>query len=252
MKNNSKIYGYCRISTAQQNIQRQERNILKAYPEARIIHEVFTGTKFQGRKELDKLLKQVKAGDTIVFDEVSRMARNADEGTVLYFDLYNKGINLVFLKERHIDTASYNEALKASGIDVKNDGSVEGELLNDIVNAINKFMKAKATADIHKAFEQAQKEVEYLHTRTKEGIETARQAGKQIGQKAGNKLTVKKAISAKATILKHNVTFGGTLSDSETMTQTGISRNTFYKYKRELAQEIEESDFDTVKSAYTK
>ena len=81
------IYGYARISTPQQSIQRQIRNILEQYPDARIFEEVFTGTKFQGRKELDKLLKLVKADDTIVFDSVSRMSRSADEGAALYEEL---------------------------------------------------------------------------------------------------------------------------------------------------------------------
>ena len=68
-----KIYGYVRISTKKQNMERQIRNIQKEYPEAVIIKEVYTGTKFQGRKELNKLIKQLKAGDTVVFDSVSRM-----------------------------------------------------------------------------------------------------------------------------------------------------------------------------------
>ena len=74
------IYGYCRISTPQQNIERQVRNILAAYPTAHILQEVYTGTTYQGRRELDKLLHSVQAGDTIVFDSVSRMSRSADEG----------------------------------------------------------------------------------------------------------------------------------------------------------------------------
>ena len=53
-------YGYCRISTPKQNIDRQVRNIQSNYPAAVIIKEVYTGTKFQGRKELDKLLKTAK------------------------------------------------------------------------------------------------------------------------------------------------------------------------------------------------
>ena len=67
------IYGYCRISTPQQNIERQVRNILATYPTAHIIREVYTGTTYQGRRELDKLLHTVQAGDTIVFDSVSRI-----------------------------------------------------------------------------------------------------------------------------------------------------------------------------------
>ena len=53
------IYGYCRISTPTQNIDRQIRNIKAAFPDAHIVQEVYTGTKYQGRKELDKLLRIV-------------------------------------------------------------------------------------------------------------------------------------------------------------------------------------------------
>lgn len=58
------VYGYCRISTKKQNIERQVRNILAVYPDAIIVREVYTGTKFQGRKELDKILKIAKPTDT--------------------------------------------------------------------------------------------------------------------------------------------------------------------------------------------
>lgn len=108
----SKEYGYARISTPKQNIDRQVRNILAAHPQAHIIKEVFTGTKFQGRKDLDKLLRTVKPGDTIIFDSVSRMSRNAEEGFLLYQGLFNQGINLVFLKEPHINTDTYKRALQ--------------------------------------------------------------------------------------------------------------------------------------------
>ena len=73
-----KVYGYCRISTNKQNIERQVRNIQAVYPDAFIVREVYTGTKFQGRKELDKMLKCIQKGDMIVFDSVSRMSRNAE------------------------------------------------------------------------------------------------------------------------------------------------------------------------------
>ena len=53
-------YGYCRISTPKQNIDRQERNILEVYPAAHIIKEVYTETKTTGRKEWNKLYKLVK------------------------------------------------------------------------------------------------------------------------------------------------------------------------------------------------
>ena len=108
----SKAYGYCRISTHKQNIERQVRNIIKFFPDAMIIQEIFTGSKFQGRKELDKLVKSVKYGDTIIFDSVSRMFRNADDGFKLYQKLYNNGVELILLKEPHINTSTYRKTLQ--------------------------------------------------------------------------------------------------------------------------------------------
>ena len=105
------VYGYCRISTGKQSIDRQIRNIKGIYPEAIIVEEIYTGTKFQGRDKLDKVIKTVKAGDTIVFDSVSRMSRNAEEGMMLYKDMFEKNISLVFLKEPHINTDTYRAAL---------------------------------------------------------------------------------------------------------------------------------------------
>ena len=70
-----KVYGYCRISTSKQSMERQIRNIKLAYPDAVIVKETYTGTKIQGRKEFEKLLKIVSTGDTLVFDSVSRMSR---------------------------------------------------------------------------------------------------------------------------------------------------------------------------------
>ena len=60
-----KVYGYCRISTSKQSLERQIRNIKLAYPDAVIVKETYTGTKIQGRKEFEKLIKLVSAGDTI-------------------------------------------------------------------------------------------------------------------------------------------------------------------------------------------
>ena len=226
-------YGYARISTAKQNIERQIRNIQLSYSNAHIVKEIFTGTKIQSRKELDKLLKLVKEGDTIIFDSVSRMSRNAEEGFKLYQELYHKGIELVFLKEPHINTAPYKNALESNI-------QMTGTNVDFILEGINQYLMALAKEQIRLAFEQAEKEVQDLHQRTKEGIETARLNGKQIGQKKGARLIVKKAAPAKEQIRKYNKDFGGQLNNQETWELIGISKMTFYKYKREIMEEMAE------------
>ena len=220
------VYGYARISTVAQSIARQVRNIEREYPSAMIVQEAYTGTKID-RKEWNKLFAAVKTGDTIVFDSVSRMSRNAEEGFTVYEELYNRGITLVFLKEPHINTDTYRKALESS-IPMTNTA------VDFILEGINRYLLELAREQIRLAFDQAEKEVEDLHQRTREGIQTARLNGKQIGQKPGAKLTTKKSIAAKEVILKHSKDFGGTLTDTDVMRLTGLARNTFYKYKREL------------------
>lgn len=233
------IYGYARISTPQQSIQRQIRNILEQYPNARIFEEVFTGTKFQGRKELDKLLKLVKVDDTIVFDSVSRMSRSADEGAALYEELFQKGVRLVFLKESYVNTDTYKKTLE-NQIQVKLDtgNTATDNLMNTIIEALNRYTMELAKEQVKLAFAQAQKEVDDLHQRTKEGIQTARLEGKQIGGIKGAKLNVKKASPAKELIRKHNKDFGGSLNDVDTMKLVRVARNTYYKYKKEVKEEL--------------
>ena len=222
-----KVYGYCRISTRKQSIDRQIRNILKEYPEAKIVQEIFTGTKYQGRKELESLLKKVQPHDTIIFDSVSRMSRDAEEGFALYEELYNRGINLVFLKEPQINTDTYKKTLA-------NNVQLTGTNVDLILEGVNKYLMCLAKEQIRLAFVQAQKEVDDLHQRTSEGIKTARLKGKQIGQKPGATFETKKSIEAKKEILKKSKAFGGTYSDKDLMKVIGISRNSYYKYKKQL------------------
>lgn len=233
------VFGYCRVSTSKQNIARQERNILEEFPTAHIIKEVYTGTKTDGRKEWNKLYKLVKqeaaSGKeiTIIFDSVSRMSRNAEEGFNLYEELFNLGISLVFLKEPHINTETYKKAMQ-------NQVALTGSMVDSILKGINEYLMLLAKEQIKIAFDQAEKEVQDLHQRTSEGIKTAKLNGKQIGRIKGNKYTTKKELAAKEIILKNSKDFNGTNTDSEVIKIAGISRNSYYKYKAELKETAEQ------------
>ena len=223
------VYAYCRISTPKQSIERQIRNILKLYPNATIFQEIYTGTKIDGRRKWEQLLRTVQPGDAIIFDSVSRMSRNAEEGFSAYQQLYERDVDLIFLKEPHINTQTYKQALS-------NHVKLTGDKVDYILEGVNKYLMALAKEQIRLAFEQAEKEVSDLHQRTREGIETARLNGKQIGQKKGVILTTKKSTAAKEVILHHSRDFGGTLSDAECISLLHIARNTYYKYKSELKE----------------
>lgn len=225
-----KIYGYCRISTKGQSIERQIRNIIKEFPEADIVEEVYTGTSLNRANWL-KLKKKLKKDDTVVFDSVSRMSRNSEEGIKEYFELLDNGIHLVFLKERYINTETYKKAIE---VQLEKTGN---KIVDVYINATNEVFRILAEEQIKIAFDQSEKEVMDLRQRTKEGIETARKNGKQIGGQPGRKIIRKKSIEAKETILKHSKRFGGSLNNEECWKLAGISENSFYKYVKELELE---------------
>ena len=230
------IYGYARISRPTQNLERQVRNIgdyiVENYVDGKptIIKEIYTGTK-QDRPEWIKLRRKLKQGDIIVFDSVSRMSRNAEEGYTEYEELYNNGINLVFLKERYIDTDTYRNALSQQ---IQTTGN---EIADTYIEATNKVLMILAKQQIKLAFEQAEKEVQDLHDRTSEGLKTAKLNGKRVGRQQGETITTKKSIEAKRIIQRHSADFGGSLTDKEVMQMIGtIARNSYYKYKKELKE----------------
>ena len=223
------MYLYCRISRKTQNIERQVRNLTALYPNGIVIKEAYTGTKID-RPEWSKLYKRVKAGDTIAFDSVSRMSRDAEEGFKTYEELFNRGVELIFLNEPMINTATFKNALQ-------NTIPMTGTNVDCILEGINQFLMELAREQIRLAFQQSQKEVDDLHKRVSQGIETARLNGKQIGGLEGSKYKVKKSIEAKEQIKKYSKDFNGNLADIEVIKLTGISRKTYYKYKKEIKED---------------
>lgn len=234
-----KIYGYARVSTKSQRLDRQINNIMSYSKVEKIYTEKYTGTKTEGRVEFQKLDKRVMRGDTIIFDSVSRMSRNAEEGVTQYMDFFGRGVNLIFIKESYINTEVYRSAIEQSI-------SATGNEIADIyIEATNKVIKLLAEKQIIKAFEQAEKEVKDLQTRVSEGMKATQEKNKmlpeseqkQIGLKAGTKLTTKKSVECKMNIIKMAKTFEGNMADKEVMQILHLSRNTYYKYKRELLAE---------------
>ena len=228
------IYAYCRVSTKHQRIARQITNITELYPKAVIIREFYTGTK-QDRPNWNKLIEQIKTGDTIVFDSVSRMSRNAQEGFKDYKMLYQQGIHLVFLNEPLINTSVF-DSTKSNllSIQVETGNEAVDNFFKGNIELINNFLMALAEEQIKAAFDQAEKEVTDLHSRISQGMREAKRNGVHIGLTKGTTLTTKKSVECKAIIKKHSKDFGGSLEDPDVIKLCGCSRNSYYKYKREL------------------
>ena len=201
-----------------------------------LIREFYTGTT-QSRPQWEKLISTIKKEDTIVFDSVSRMSRNAEEGYNDYKALYSMGVNLIFLNEPLINTSVFDSTRNnLLNINIETGNNAVDSFLKGNLDLINNFMMALAEEQIKAAFEQSEKEVTDLHSRISQGIREAKRNGTQIGLTKGTNLTTKKSIECKAIIKKHAKDFGGTLDDPDVMKLCGCSRNSYYKYKREIKE----------------
>lgn len=221
------VYGYARVSTKYQSIERQTQNIQKVAPNAKMYSEYFTGTKID-RPQFSRLLKTVKEGDTIVFDSVSRMARNADEGFRLFEELYENGVDLVFLKEPYINTENYRQAMHISLPEVADDTFLP------LMDGLKKTLLLLAKKQFRQAFEQAEKEVKDIQQRTREGMKVSGAGAKISKANTGKKYKIKKRATLLRNIEMFSKSFDGNMKDKELLEQDIIhcSPHTYYKYKK--------------------
>ena len=163
------------------------------------------------------------------------MSRNAAEALSLYKELVYRNIKIIFLRERHIDTEAYWEALNGViPLSFLSEEQTANKPSKDVMSAIDHFIMNKIEQDIYKAFEQYEKAKKDFSRRTRDGIEVARNNGKQIGTVKGAVHETKKSKTVKPLIIRYCKEFEGTLSDKECMKLIGLSNNTYYKYKKEL------------------
>ena len=215
-----------RISTKESNdkqsFNRQEKS-LKAYAEANnikysdryIYKDDITGSTFD-RAEWKELEGNLKQGDTIVFKEISRFTRQAEEGYIKYMELMNKGINLVFLDNPTIGTDYIKQ-------------------LTNIANSQQLVTKTALKGTIKLLLivelDRVQQEREIIVKRIKQGIEAS---DKKSGRKAGKldkmsdelKEDIKKFINDRS------------IKQIDLMNKHNISRNTLKKYIAILTDQV--------------
>lgn len=150
------VFGYARVSTEAQNLDRQI-DALKKYGVDVIYNEKMTGTKKE-RPELTKTLDRITKGDTVVIESLSRLGRSTKDLIELTELFQAKGVHLVSLKES-IDTSSPT-----------------GKLLFTLMSAIAQF------------------ERDLIAERTLEGLKSARARGRKGGRPKTNNKTINKAV----------------------------------------------------------
>lgn len=233
----NKIYGYVRVSTKKQSAKLQ-RDAISAYSRIdKFFEDVFTGTKIDrdGFNDLVKAVdKDLSDGNTvtIIFYSVSRMSRNASEGVKQYFEWYDRGVELVFLNEHHIDTAVYRKAVNnAISLHINSDKESANKFFNTMIAAMNELQRDLAKEQIILAFAQSEKEVKDLQKRTKDGMEAKGAAEKISKARTGQTFTTVKEYEVRIDMLKKLKEYGGTYSLSDVAKQNKVSRMSIYRYK---------------------
>ncbi len=220
------IYGYCRVSTRKQSLERQIRNIRNAYPTAIIVTEQYTGTKIS-RPQFDKLIRRLTEKDLLVVDSISRFSRSAEDGFKLYEELFLKGLDIALLKEPQIDTQVFKQARERAI-------PMTGTSVDLILDGVNKYLLELAKQQIIASFKVAESEVLSLRQRTKEGLLSARLRGVTLGARKGSHTERRISKITKEIIRRHSKSFGGALTDVECMKMAGCSKKSYYKFKKEL------------------
>lgn len=199
-------YAYVRVSTKDQNVDRQLAALKPFHIPGRNIYIDHQSGKTFEREEYRKLMKKLKEGDLLIVKSIDRLGRNYDE-ILIQWQKITKDIkaDICVLDMELLDTR------------VKN-GDLTGKLIADLVLQILAYV--------------AQTEREFIHKRQAEGIAAAKAKGKKLGRKAVALPAGFEAVCRKCT--------AGSLSTREAAEKLGISHSTFYRnYKQKLSSNPE-------------
>jgi DNA invertase Pin-like site-specific DNA recombinase len=140
------IFGYARVSTHEQNFDRQLEE-LKSFEVDELFQEKITGTKAD-RPQLNKLIEKLRTGDLVIVSDLTRLSRSTKDLFNLVELIQSKGANIKSIKESWLDTTTPT-----------------GKLMFTFIAGISQF------------------ERDIISQRTKEGLAVARARGKVGGRK---------------------------------------------------------------------
>ena len=188
------VFGYARVSTAEQNLDLQLDAFLKERIDTKNIYTDKVSSSQEERKSLNKLLDYAREGDTIVVWKLDRLARSLIHFTNFINQLNEKGVKFRSITEPFLDTT---------------DKSSHSQFIVNMFAAL------------------AQLERDIIIERTKAGLASARARGKILGAPRGiSNKNQQKAIICEQYFKE------GKLTVSEICERVDISRATYYKYLR--------------------
>ena len=207
---NSKIFGYARVSSADQNEARQIESLTAAGVNERdLFIDKASGKDFK-REQYQLLKRSLRSGDTLFIHSLDRLGRDKDGILAEWADITKEiGADIVVLDMPLLDTRKYKDSV--------------GSFVTDLVLQILSWI--------------AQDERERIKKRQREGIAAAQAQGKHLGRPKKDFTTLAPA-EREAFINEYTAWRGGQQSAVQTFTKLGISKTTFYKLVKEYEQTI--------------
>lgn len=227
----AKEFGYCSSGCSRPQFDKQVDSINHSYPSAIIIKELYSKT-MTDRTELKKLMSQLEKDDTLIVHSMDRLSRNAAELFHYYKELADRGVNMIFINQPYMNTDVYL--------------TVYQEMISQSPAPDHPVIKASLeqllAAQISKVLEKSWDDLQSQRSHMKESYEHARAVEKEKGAVRGKRYESRKSFMVKELIRKYNQNYDGLMNDLQTMEQIRsemgtISRNTYYKYKKELMED---------------
>ncbi|HEY8363035.1 MAG TPA: recombinase family protein [Tissierellaceae bacterium] len=211
------VFGYVRVSTREQNEDRQVEAI-KQYcndkglvlEDRNIIIDKQSGKDFN--REGYQLLKNflLRSGDTLIIKELDRLGRDMDQIKQEWQELTSRGINIIVLDTPILNTADRTD--------------LEKKLIANIVFELLAYL--------------AEKEREKIRQRQREGIEAAKKAGKHLGRPRIDYITLSK--QQKELIKQYYQQWKNKeITAVRFMEIVGLKKNTFYKVIKQYEKSCE-------------
>ena len=193
----NRTYGYIRVSTRDQNEDRQRIAMREAG-----VGDEFIFLDKQSGKDFDRpgyrrLLKKLKPGDTLIIKSIDRLGRNYDEILEQW---------RLITKEKRVAVAVLDMPL----LDTRQGRDLTGTLIADIVLQLLSYV--------------AQTEREFIHQRQAEGIAAAKERGVQFGRKPLERPAEYAAVKAEWQ--------SGSISARAAAAKLGVAHKTFLKWTR--------------------
>ncbi len=152
-----KLIGYIRVSSDKQDLQKQEHLLLKYAQKhnkqiSQFINIEISSRKTTKERRINELLNILKEGDVLLVAEVSRLGRNMFEVINIINQLSENGVKIIFVRQPELSTSGPQRKLLLA---------------------------------IYSYFAEAERE--FISIRTKQGLDAARDKGKQLGRPKGSR-----------------------------------------------------------------